>query len=228
MKNKVVEVFEGERATNYDSFITDFFPSYNFIMDNIPKLIEGSINNKESSRILVVGCGTGNETKRLLDYNKNWKIDACDPSKDMIEIAKRKLTGYTNLKLINTTVDAIDGTREYDIITLFLVLHFMPDNGEKKKLLTHIFKKLKKGGKFILLDICGTKKELKQNFALLTHLFPKDWSKEDIEYRKNRILNTINAVSEERTKKLLNKAGFKTVIKFHQSTICRGWVITKK
>jgi len=223
---KEIEIFEGDRAIRYDNFISNFFPDYNLIMEIVPKILSGQFSDKELLNILVVVCGTGNETKRLLDFNKNWRIDACDPSKEMIYIAKQKLASYSNLNLINSTIEQVDTT--YDAATLFLVLHFLTGDGAKQELLINICKRLKSGGKLIMLDICGTQKELKKNFKILSSLFQEAWSEEEIKIRRERILNTLNVISEKRCITLLKKPGFKTPIKFHQSTITRAWVVTKK
>lgn len=227
-RNKKIEIFEGERATRYDSFISDFFPNYNFLMDNIPQLIKGLLTDIEKANLLVVGCGTGNETKQLADYKNDWQIDACDPSKEMIDIATSKLSKYENVHLIYGTIEDIPATKKYHIITLFLVLHFLSDDGAKEDLLQNIADKLAPNGAFILFDICGSRKELEHNFEILSHSFPSDWPREEVDIRRNRILEMLNVIDENRLIQLLEKVGFNKIIKFHQSTISRAWLITKK
>lgn len=227
-KSKKIEVFKGERVTYYDNFINHFFPNYDFVMNSIPKLLKGILASVTTPRILVVGCGTGNETKKIVGCNEEWRVDACDPSQEMINIAGEKLSAYKNLRLIHGTIEDIKSTHKYDIITLFLVLHFLSDDGEKESLLQNIANKLDKGGKFILFDICGTQEELEQNFDILSYSFPDNWLQEEKDMRKERILNVLNVIDEERLTFLLDKVGFKKPAKFHQSTISRAWLITKK
>ncbi|MEM6722123.1 MAG: class I SAM-dependent methyltransferase [Bacteroidota bacterium] len=226
-KNKKVEIFEGDRATHYDNFIHHFFPNYDFVMKSIPMLVKGMLSSVAVPRILVVGAGTGNEVKKIAAIDDDWKIDACDPSEEMIIIAKNKLATYKNISLYQCTIEELPTTNSYDVITLLLVLHFLSDDGEKENLLREIYNRLETGGSLIVFDICGTREELEQNFKILSHSFPDNWSQEEKDMRKQRILNVLNVISEERFKSLAEKAGFDTVVKFHQSTITKAWILTK-
>lgn len=227
-KNKKIEIFEGDRATYYDNFVHHFFPNYNFLMNTIPALLKGVLSTVNIPRILVVGSGTGNEVKKMATFNDEWKIDACDPSKEMMTIAKDKLTTYKNVSLYECTIENLPTTTSYNAITLLLVLHFLSDDGAKENLLQEIYNKLEIGGTFILFDICGTQEELVQNFEILSHSFPDNWSQEETNMRKERILNVLNVISEYRLKLLAKNVGFSTIVKFHQSTITRAWILTKK
>lgn len=226
-KNKTIEIFEGDRAKHYDNYITGYFPDYSYVMDAIPKLLHVHLLENSKPKILVAGCGTGTEVKQIVDYNRNWNVEACDPSKEMIDLAKEKLQDYPNVTLINTTVDKLSPKPRYDVATLFLVLHFISDDGAKLSLLKAIAQRLKKDGKFMLMDICGTTKELKQNFKLLRCFYPSNWTEEDVNNLQIRTLNNLNVVSEKRTLELLNEAGFKNITKWHQSFISKSWVMTK-
>ena len=228
IKNKKVEIFEGDRATNYDNFVRHFFPNYEFVMNSIPQLLKGILSSVTTPNILVVGCGTGNETKKIAAFNDEWKIDACDPSEEMIAIAKEKLAAYQNVSLHTCTVENLPTNKSYSAITLFLVLHFLSDDGEKEQLLQDIYNKLTIGGTFVLFDICGTQEELEQQYDILSHTFPYNWSREEKEMRKERILNVLNVISEDRLKFLSEKVGFTSIVKFHQSTISSAWILTKK
>ncbi|MEM6684783.1 MAG: class I SAM-dependent methyltransferase [Bacteroidota bacterium] len=226
-KNKKVEIFEGDRATHYDTFIHHFFPNYDFVIDTIPVLLKGMLSSINTPQILVVGAGTGNEVKKMADFNDEWKIDACDPSAEMITIATNKLKMYDNVSLHQCTIENLPTPHLYSAITLLLVLHFLSDDGEKENVLREIYNKLDNGGIFILFDICGTSEEIAQNFEILKHSFPDNWSQEEKDLRKERILNILNVISEDRLQSLATKVGFSTVVKFHQSTITRAWILTK-
>lgn len=225
--NTSIEIFEGERVSNYDNFVIDYFPSYSFVMQNCAVLISDHLMIKSKPKILVVGCGTGNEAKQLLDYNNDWLIDACDPSEEMINSAKSKLSKYTNLNLTHCGVEELDKSNLYDAATLFLVLHFISDDGAKLDLLREIGSRLEVGAKFLLFDICGTKNEIEENFDILRQLFPKKWCSEEIEMRRERMLKTLNTIDENRTLELLELAGFVKPVKWHQSFLVRSWILTK-
>jgi tRNA (cmo5U34)-methyltransferase len=225
--NNAIEIYEGERASNYDNFVIDYFPSYSFVMQNCAVLISDHLMIKSKPKILVVGCGTGNEAKELLDYNNDWPIDACDPSEEMFNQAKYKLSNYTNVNLIHGGVDELHKSDLYDAATLFLVLHFISDDGAKLDVLKEIANRLEVGAKFLLLDICGTQTEIEENFDILRQLFPKEWPNEEIELRRERILKTLNTIDEKRTLELLELAGFVKPVKWHQSFLVRSWILNK-
>jgi tRNA (cmo5U34)-methyltransferase len=225
--NKSVEIFEGERARNYDNFVIDYFPSYSFVMQNCAVLISDNLMIKSKPKILVVGCGTGTEVEELLDYNNDWLIDACDPSEEMFNQSKYKLSNYTNVNLIHGGVDELHKSDLYDAATLFLVLHFISDDGAKLDVLKEIANRLEVGAKFLLLDICGTQTEIEENFDILRQLLPKEWPNEEIELRRERILKTLNTIDEKRTLELLELAGFVKPVKWHQSFLVRSWILNK-
>ena len=76
-----------EVAENYDATIEKNLVNYN-------QMIEALINaipDNESPRILDLGCGTGNITKKVLERFPNGKVTCFDLSEKMIEIAKEKI-----------------------------------------------------------------------------------------------------------------------------------------
>lgn len=227
-KTKTIEIFEGDRVQNYDAFIEELFPSYHLFIKAVPRILGQRLLHKEQPRLLVVGCGTGNEAKHLAQYSTKWQIDACDPSEEMYAFAKAKLAPYPNTEVMLGMVNALDHRKTYYAATLFLVLHFLSDDGAKLALLNDIAAKLKKGGLFILFDISGSKEEISDTFEIQKALFPAHWTQEKIAERKKRITQNLNVISEERCFELLEEAGFDQPIRFHQHTICKGWMATKK
>src|SRR5690242_6784620 len=158
-----VEIFEKERATGYNQFVETWIPNYNYFMDNLPKLLSETGNKK----LLVVGCGTGNEIERFTHAAEEWSITGIDPSSDMIKQAVQKLGDFKNINLVEGLVSDLDKSDKYGASTLLLVLHFMEDNGTKLSLLKDIADRLETGAPFILLDITGNKTQVKENLDVL-------------------------------------------------------------
>ena len=227
METKHIEIFKGQRATDYDRFITELFPSYSLFIQSVPKILKQQLSTVIKPKILIAGCGTGNEAQLLAQYNQHWNIDACDPSEEMLAFAKTKLAPYKKVRLIKGTVDTLELKETYDAATLFLVLHFLIDDGAKLALIKDIAQRLKPGGTLLLFDISGGEKELLDTFAIQSALFPEHWSPKDIAERKIRITTQLHAISNERCEELLKEAGFTKTVKFHQFTICSAWITTK-
>ncbi|WP_299156247.1 class I SAM-dependent methyltransferase [uncultured Tenacibaculum sp.] len=218
-----VEVFENKRATGYNEFVGAWIPNYSYFLSKLPDLLSET-KNKD---LLVAGCGTGNEIVCFVKNSKQWSITGVDPSPEMIIQAKEKLKNYNNVNLIKGVVSDVEKTHKFGAATLLLVLHFMKDDGTKLSLLKSIAERLESNAPFVLLDITGTKKQLKDNLQVLKQLLPNNLTEEDINNRFYRIENELNAVSEERLSELLIEAGFEAPVRFFQTSIYMGW-ITKK
>ena len=101
-----------EVAENYDATIEKNLVNYN-------QMIEALINaipDNESPRILDLGCGTGNITKKVLERFPNGKVTCFDLSEKMIEIAKEKLSDYDNIEYVMGDFTIIDIIDKYDAI----------------------------------------------------------------------------------------------------------------
>ncbi len=217
-----IEVFENERASNYENFVKIWIPNYHYFLDCLPKLLK-EIGDK---KLLVVGCGTGNEIERFIKAPESWKITGVDPSPEMICQATDRFKGCENVDLIEGTLSNVSS--KYSAATLILVLHFFQDNGEKLDLLREIASKLKKDAKLIMLDITGNKKQLSENLEEFRLMLPDKLDKTEINRRINRIKNELCTVSEERLSELLQEAGFEIPLRFYQSSIYMGWITRKK
>ena len=126
-------IFENERASNYDSFVQTWIPNYQFFINLIPKLL----NDVSDKNLLVVGSVTGNEIEAIKKVNSNWTITGVDLSPQMVSIAEEKLKNELDITLICGEVADIDKTM-FGAATLFLVLHFIKDDGSKEILLSDI------------------------------------------------------------------------------------------
>lgn len=95
-------------------------------------------NITKGDKALDVGAGTGNITLklRMLGY----RVTAIEPSKELANILNDK---YKDIKIINKDVDSIKFKEKFDLITIYSVLHHLPD---PYKTLDKLCKLLKKDG----------------------------------------------------------------------------------
>ncbi len=218
-----VEIFENERATGYNQFVDMWIPGYHYFLDCLPKLL------RETKRdLLVVGCGTGNEIEKLVQADEHREITGVDPSPEMIKQAEEKLQRYHNVDLIEGLVTDLDIRKKYSAATLFLVLHFLEDNGNKIDLLKDISNRLVSGATFVLLDLTGDKEQIRQNLNVLRLLLPEGLDEELIRNRLHRIANELHPIAENRLSELCIEAGFEPPLRFFQSSIYMGWLTKKK
>ena len=219
-----VEIFEKERASNYNQFVEDWIPNYSYFMEKLPKLLSDT-DNKD---LLVVGCGTGNEIVQFAKADQDWKITGVDPSPKMISQAKERLAKHENIELIEGLVSDLSHDRKYGAVSLLLVLHFLEDNGEKLNLLRQIAQRLKTEAPLVMLDITGDQKQMKTNLKVLKQLLPNNLDKDLLQNRLQRIENDLHYVPEERLMELCQEAGFERPVRFFQTSIYMGWITWKK
>ncbi|MFT4095200.1 MAG: hypothetical protein QM640_16335 [Niabella sp.] len=119
-------------------------------------------------------------------------------------------------------------TSSKNLLAVGCVLHFLDDNGNKLNLLKDIADRLVSGAAFVMLDITGDKKQIRQNLKILRLLLPDGLNEEQINNRLNRIESELFVVSEERLSELLQEAGFEPPLRFFQSSVYMGWLTKKK
>ncbi|WP_020533165.1 class I SAM-dependent methyltransferase [Flexithrix dorotheae] len=219
-----IEIFEGDRAGNYENFVDTWIPNYRYFMSIVPQLL----NDVDEKNLLVAGCGTGNEILEFGEELSSWNITGVDPSIEMLNQAKEKLKAYPNVKLINSRIDQLPEDVYFSAATLLLVLHFLPDNGNKLSLLKDIQKRLKPNATFVILDITGERQPLENNLKILKKLLPDSVDEAQKQMRVNRILTELEIISENRLSELLREAGFEEPTRFFQSSIYVGWITRKK
>jgi len=122
------------------------------------------LENERFSKILELGCGTGNYTELLLKSNPDAHITAIDFSEEMVQAAKAKLRKFGSR--ISFAVKDIEDLHieEYgagfDLITSNSTFHWLSDFQASVSKCAGM---LSKGGKFLISYFGpGTYKELKQ------------------------------------------------------------------
>ena len=130
-----------------------------YTLSNKVKIIN---NLTEHNTILDYGCGTG--TFLELAKSNNWKIAGIEPSDRAKSTAINKLGNN-----IYSTIDKLDDTEQFDIITLWHVLEHVHDlNKTIKQLKSH----LKKKGTLIIA--------LPNNSSFDQQLYKQHWAAFDV------------------------------------------------
>ena len=219
----MVEIFEGDRASNYEMFVDAWIPNYREFIDSVPKLLSGV----RERNLLVAGCGTGNEILALGDQLSQWKVTGVYPSPEMLSQAREKLEDMDNVTLLGGQVRDLHMTEQFGAATLLLVLHFLKDDGSKLYLLAEIAKRMEVGAPFVMLDITGSTWQIKRNLEVLRNLVSNYIPPEEIQGRIERIEGELHYVTEERLTELFMQAGFERPVRFYQNTIYMGWYSRK-
>lgn len=208
---KVQEHFDSE-AQHYDNLILTLIPHYNKMTDI---LIEGlPFDGKKYLNVLDLGCGTGNISQKIKIRFPTAHITCVDLSENMINIAKNKLSNYSNIAYKMADFQDISLNDDYDVVVSSLAIHHLETDLDKKNLYGKIFNSLAEGGVFYNADVVLGSSEYLQDMYIKKwkEFMAKNHSEEDIE---NKWMPTHRA--EDNPSKMIDHikwlydAGFKQV-----------------
>jgi tRNA (cmo5U34)-methyltransferase len=226
-----IEFFEGDRATQYDDTIPQWVPNYQLVLQSLPAILSNYLPPTESRRILVAGCGTGQEIAEIRRFSSHWHVTGLDPSPQMIRLAQMKLAHRENdslLKLQTGIVGDLPELEQFDAATLILVMHFIPDNEEGKiRLLRNIAKRLRKGAPLIISDIFEPDDFVQQKSYFRQYLLAKGMDTQMLEEGLQHVTNDTHRLTEDRFFTLLEEAGFEKPYLFSRAYYYGSWVAVK-
>jgi len=121
--------------------------------EQLLSIIKASFLEKPHMTVLDVGCGNGRFAEFLKPEIKplEMKYVGLDSNKDLLEIAERNLRKLDFVSLQLKKVDILNDTLEYpaDLICVFGVLHHIPGENTRQKLVKKLSTQLNKGGLLI-------------------------------------------------------------------------------
>lgn len=111
---------------DYDDEIRSIIPYYDSFHQETINLVKAT--NPKPGVWLDTGCGTGTLVEKALNHFPDTEFILADPSVEMLEVAKKKLSGSNRVKLlepISTQDLALEGIESPDIITAILSHHYL-------------------------------------------------------------------------------------------------------
>jgi tRNA (cmo5U34)-methyltransferase len=218
-------------AADYDERIRKTFPFYETIHPAINVALRTVL--AAESELLIVAAGTGAEILELGKTNPGWRFLGVDPAKAMLDVTREKIQAAglsKRVSLFNGYVEDLPIGRLYDGATAAMVLHFVPDDGGKLKLLCDVATRLKPAAPLVLMDAHGDLS------APGSQLFLEAWKHqqnlagvewEEVESGMKERMKAIHFVSPSRIEQLLAEAGFHRVQRFFQNFMLGGWIAFK-
>jgi len=203
--------FDSE-AAEYDGFILKVIPSYHEMIDCLVSCIP--FKEDMSLKILDLGCGTGNISKKVKERYPEAQITCVDMAENMLKIAKNKLSNYSGISYILSDFRDLDMDDDYHVVISSLALHHLETDADKIAFYQKIYDALVPGGVFYNADnVLGPSKYLQDLYLKKWKEFMnKNLSLEEIE---NKWIPLHHA--EDRPAKImqhtewLKEAGFKQV-----------------
>ena len=141
--------FEKEAAC-FDKLFFKVAPHYAEMMDGLMETLP--FKKQDRIKVLDLGCGTGNLSKKILLAYPNAKITCVDIAENMLEMAKAKLKDSDNVEFWLGDIRKFDLSGKYDVIVGSLVLHHIEEK-DKPRFYRKIHAALSKQGVFFCIDI---------------------------------------------------------------------------
>jgi len=216
--------FDREMAQHYDDRNSQLSP----IADNLHFLVRLVLSDlPPRSKVLCIGVGTGADILALATAFPNWRFVGVDPSREMLEVCRRKLDEaglVERCELVHGYVGTVaeDG---FDAAVSLLVAHFV-GRADRPEFYAEARDRLKPGGVFVSAEIC---------FDLRSPQFPDmlaHWKQvqslmgatpQSLAKLEDTLRDTLTVLSPKETEEVARGAGFETPVWFFQAFMARGW-----
>ncbi len=122
---------------------------------------------RDTDSILDIGCGTGKLTIELANLASRGRVIGIDPSKEMLERAKKTSAGINNISLVQVAAQSLNFSNTFDLAFSNSAFQWVK---EQKKVIELVYRSLKKGGRIAF------------------QLPAKDFCREFFDYARNAII----------------------------------------
>lgn len=136
-------------AESYDNNVRKVIPLYDILYDQIFDLMKTYIGGNRQVVLLDTGCGSGNLGERAVRELDISRLVLCDPSEDMLAVAKGKLGERCEYRQIGS--EKLDYAEQFDIVTA-IQSHNYFDKSTRELAVGNCFRALRKGGLFICFE----------------------------------------------------------------------------
>lgn len=160
---QIKDTFENA-ADNFDDIIVKLVPFYNEMVNDLILVIPFEKNEKID--VIDLGCGTGTLSLKIKEFFTKAKITCMDMTRNMLKLAKVKLSKYENIEYILENFYNFNFNKKYDVVISSFALHHLITAEDKKKFYQKIYNSLKVSGCFYNLDIIIGPNDEIQNFYM--------------------------------------------------------------
>jgi len=176
--------------------------------------------------VLVAGAGGGREIETLGASFRQYQLVGVDPDSDMLEATRSYIETLgcgERAKLIPGYVNDVP-LKLYDGATSIFVMHFVADDGSKKRYLESIRQRLPAGAPYLHVDVSYDSREA---FERMASVYALNAQMGGIEPGAAASLaeriTKMPILSSEATLELFAQNGFELVTRFFQGLWYTGW-----
>ncbi len=209
----------------YDQSIVNTLPYYSEYFKQIIDLVDKT--GFKDIKWLDTGCGTGTLAQLVLTHRKDVAFTLCDPSENMLEEAKAKLSD-SGISYINKCSQELNFKDEFDVVTAVQCHHYL-DKEQREQATRNCFNALKDKGIFITFENIRMSTEESDRIALdrWTDFIRQNF--QDEEKVRNHVARRgveVHPITIEEHLELLKKCGFTSVNLLWTSYLQAGfWAI---
>lgn len=212
-------------ADDYERRIRTLVAGYDTLHDLSAAMLYAQL--PETTRVLCVGAGTGEEIARLAAAGAQWQFVGVDPSAQMLAVARERLARaglMRRVELVQGELDSMPSEPAFDAATLILVLHFLKDDASRLALLRQIAARLKPGAPLLLASLYedGNSATLLGAWKALQVL--AGLPRQAVEERMAPRLAESRPVGDGQLAELLAAAGFGAPTRYFQGLMMAGWM----
>ncbi len=167
---------------------------------------------KDNFKWLDTGCGTGRLVDKAAEHFKAVDFTLCDPSPNMLKIAKNKLLGLCNINFRNISSQQFDYKNTFDVVTAIQAHHYL--NASERICATQkCYSALRENGVYITFENIAMSDKISDNISIkrwIKYMAIHGKSTDEIEEHISRRGNEVFPITIEEHLSLLRKCGFKT------------------
>ena len=202
-----------QSASQYDKNIAKTIPCYQLFNNEIISLVKFSAPRAKSW--LDTGCGTGTLILQASQEFGKLKFLAADPSEAMLQIAREKLSGVSELevKYVLSGTGQLCCQERFDVVTAVLAHHYL-DIENRIKATRNCFQMLNEGGIYVTLETIMPNTEQGRKIGLerwRSAQIANGKTPESVDHHLQRYGIELLPITIEAHLDLLRNVGFRTV-----------------
>ena len=229
MTQHSVRKFDAARAGEYATQSRIALAGYDACHELSACMLSAALGEGKAARVFVVGAGgTAGEIIAAARLEPAWSFVAVDPSEPMLDLARAYLDAAGLADRVDTIlgdVEDIAATPAYDAAIMIGVLHHLPGEDAKQKILAQIATRLIPDAPLV---VAGNYRPYTSQ-PLLMAAWAARWrmngaTPDEVQSKMNKILlGAKPPESEEALSALLENAGFEQPLRFFASLFWGAW-----